>query len=179
MEKLGVNPERIQIPHPGCKINTFRPHEPYEETRRRLLSAAHRDKIILSVGNLVSRKGHDMVIRALPRLLDTIGKVRYLIAGDGPYRAELEDLASSLGVQGHVVFAGKVPDADLPDIYSLCDLFVLPSREQPESCDAERFGMVFLEANASGKPVVAGKSGGVGDAVLDGETGLLVEPRNP
>jgi phosphatidylinositol alpha-1,6-mannosyltransferase len=153
--------------------------QPFGTLRQRLLGEWHREHIILSVGNLVSRKGHDMVIRALPRLLDIMGDVTYLIVGDGPHRAELEALALALGVRERVAFAGRVPDEDLPDIYALCDAFVLPSREQLDSCDVEGFGMVFLEANASGKPVVAGRSGGIGDAVLDGETGLLVDPLDP
>lgn len=179
VEETGVNAKRIEIVHPGCDIDSFRPHLPGSLLRKRYLGGRHRGHVILSVGNLVSRKGHDMVIRALPRLLGAMEDVTYLIVGDGPYRTVLEELASELDVREHVVFAGKVPDEDLPDIYALCDVFVLPSREQPNLCDIEGFGMVFLEANASGKPVVAGRSGGVGDAVVDGETGLLVDPLDP
>ena len=130
--------------------------------------------MILSVGNLVARKGHDMVIRALPGLLESIPEVVYLIVGDGPHRQELENLACATGVREHVIFAGQISDERLPETYALCDAFVMPSRERLELCDVEGFGMVFLEASACGKPVVAGRSGGIGDAVVDGMTGLLV-----
>ncbi|HVB34889.1 MAG TPA: glycosyltransferase family 4 protein [Patescibacteria group bacterium] len=175
----GVSPERIEIVHPGCDVDSFRPHQPGSALRERLLGKRRGQSIILSVGNLVSRKGHDMVIRALARLSGSTRELTYLIVGDGPYRSALEELASALGVRDQVVFAGKLAEEELPDAYALCDLFVLTSREQLESCDVEGFGMVFLEANASGKPVVAGRSGGIGDAVVDQETGLLVDPLDP
>lgn len=179
VEKAGVNPGRIELFHPGCDIETFQPQEPDEELRRKLLGDTDGQRMILSVGNLVSRKGHDMVIRALPRLLQTVGNVSYLIVGDGPYRSELENLASALGVRERVVFAGRMPDETLPRVYALCDVFVLASREQIDSCDVEGFGIVFLEANACGKPVVGGRSGGIGDAIAEGETGFLVDSRDP
>ena len=100
----------------------------------------------------------------------------YVIVGDGPYRPSLEKLASDLGMGSHVVFAGKVSDEDLPKYYSLCDVFAMPSRERLDSGDVEGFGIVFLEAAAAAKPVVAGRSGGIEDAVIHGATGLLVEP---
>jgi phosphatidylinositol alpha-1,6-mannosyltransferase len=179
VEKTGVNPKRIEIFPPGCDTDTFQPRKPDEELRRKLVGDANSERIILSVGNLVSRKGHDMVIRALPRLLRTAGDVKYLIVGDGPYRGELENLASSLGVRERVLFAGRMTDDTLPRVYALCDVFVLASREQIDSCDVEGFGIVFLEASACGKPVVGGRSGGIGDAIVDGKTGFLVEPREP
>ncbi len=179
VERMGVNPQRIEIFHPGCDVERFQPREPDNELRRRLLGDVGGARILLSVGNLVSRKGHDMVIRALPRLLRAAGNLRYLIVGEGPYRSELESLASSLGVRERVVFAGRMTDDTLPHVYALCDVFVLASREQLDTCDVEGFGMVFLEANACGKPVVGGRSGGIDDAIVDGETGFLVEPREP
>jgi len=143
------------------------------------LGTRDRGRIILTVGGLVARKGHDMVIRALPRLRQTVPDVMYLIVGDGPYRTQLETLAVALGVQDHVIFVGKVPGEYLPDIYALSDVFVMPSREQLNVCDVEGFGIVFLEANACGKPVVGGRSGGIPDAIIDGVTGLLVNPHDP
>lgn len=179
VEKLGVATERITILHPGCDVQAFRPREPRSDLCERLLGAVRRGPVILSVGNLVERKGQDMVIRALPRLRARVSDLQYLIVGDGPYRGELERLATEVGVREHVKFAGRVPNDELPDIYAMCDVFALPSRERLDSCDVEGFGIVFLEANASGKPVVAGRSGGIGDAVVDGTTGLLVEPSDP
>ena len=132
-----------------------------------------------TVGNLVARKGHDMVIRALPRVRQTVPDVTYLIIGDGPYRGQLEALAGALGVRDRVIFAGGIPNEELPPIYALSDLFVMPSRDQSEECDVEGFGVVFLEANACAKPVVGGRSGGICEAISDGVTGLLVDPNDP
>jgi phosphatidylinositol alpha-1,6-mannosyltransferase len=119
-----------------------------------------------------------MVIRAMPLLRQRIQGVTYLIVGDGPHRQELQRLVDDTGVRECVVFAGEAKAADLPDIYALGDVFVMPNREQKDACDVEGFGLVFLEANACGKPVVGGRSGGVVDAVVDGRTGLLVDPTN-
>jgi phosphatidylinositol alpha-1,6-mannosyltransferase len=179
VQQVGVNPDKIDIVHPGCDISRFRPLHPSPDLRQKLLGTTDRGRIILTVGGLVARKGHDMVIRALPRLRQTVPDVIYLIVGDGPYRTHLETLAVALGVQDHVIFIGKVPGEYLPDIYALSDVFVMPSREQLNVCDVEGFGIVFLEANACGKPVVGGRSGGIPDAIIDGVTGLLVNPHDP
>jgi phosphatidyl-myo-inositol dimannoside synthase len=176
VEKAGVAPERIEIIHPGCDIDRFQPYNTSIELRQEILRQHWNSRVILSVGNLVVRKGHDMVIQALPRVLESVKDVVYLIVGDGPYRAALEKLARAVGVRERVIFAGRVGDERLPEIYALGDVFVMPSRERLESCDVEGFGMVFLEASACARPVVAGRSGGTDDAVMDGLTGLLVDP---
>ena len=178
VHKIGVDPDRIDIVHPGCDSDRFRPHAPEPDLRRRLLGGHDGDRVVLTIGNLVARKGHDMVIRALPRLCRTIPNVTYLIVGDGPYRTNLEQLAAATGVADRVVFAGRIADRDLPRVYSLGDVFVMPSREQADLCDVEGFGLVFLEANACGKPVVGGRSGGVPDAIVEGQTGFLVDPHD-
>jgi phosphatidylinositol alpha-1,6-mannosyltransferase len=179
VQQVGVNPEKIDIVHPGCDINHFRPLQPRLDLRQKLLGPRHRDRVILTVGGLVARKGHDMVIRALPQLRESVPDITYLIVGDGPYRAQLQTLAETIGVQDRVIFAGQVAEKDLPGIYALSDVFVMPSREQLEECNVEGFGLVFLEASACGKPVVGGRSGGVPDAVVDGVTGLLANPHDP
>ncbi len=179
VEKAGADPRRIEILSPGCDTNFFHPKAANEELRRKFLGQRENVRVILTVGNLVSRKGQDMVIRALPQLLKSVPDLVYLIAGGGSYRGELEKLATELGVLDRLVFAGRVPDEDLPDLYALCDVFVMVSRARLEANDVEGFGMVLLEANACGKPVVGGRSGGVPDALADGITGLLVDPLNP
>jgi len=176
VEKAGVQPEAIRIIPLGCDIKKFHPRESNPDFRIRVLGGRANNLLILSVGNLVERKGHDMVIKALPLIIKVIPNLTYLIVGDGPFKKNLEHLASSLGVQEQVIFAGRVSDEDLPNFYSLCDVFTLPSRERLDSCDVEGFGLVYLEAGASGKAVVGGRSGGVEDAVIDGLTGLLVDP---
>jgi phosphatidylinositol alpha-1,6-mannosyltransferase len=130
----------------------------------------------LSVGNLVERKGHDLVLRALPQLKQRWPGLLYVIVGDGPFRPALEALAEQLGVASSVRFAGRVDSAALPAFYRLCDVFVMPSRLRAEHHDVEGFGIVYIEAGACGKPVVGGLSGGTEDAIAEGETGLLVDP---
>jgi len=175
----GVAPERIEIVHPGCDVETYRPSEGDEGLRRRLLGERRGGPVLLSVGGLVPRKGHDMVIRALPRLLKRYPDLVYLVVGEGRHRQTLEALIGEVGVGDHVVLTGEVRDVPLERIYALCDLFIMASRQQLDQCDVEGFGMVFLEANACGKAVIGGRSGGIADAIIDGETGLLVDPHSP
>ena len=175
----GADPERTKVVWPGCDSDLFRPMVARDDLRQKLLGARHRERVILTVGNLVSRKGQDMVIRALPDLCRRVPDLVYLIVGDGPYRGELEKLAVDLGVRDRVVFVGRVPDQELPELYSLCEVFVMVSRARLEENDVEGFGIVLLEANACGKPVVGGRSGGVPDALVEGITGLLVDPLKP
>lgn len=131
-------------------------------------------KILLSVGRLVERKGVDTVISSLPEVVKKIPNLIYLIAGNGPYNNYLKQLVSSLDLEKHVRFIGYVPDEQLPEYYNLCDAFIMPSRT--EKGDPEGFGIVFLEAGACGKPVIGSRMGGIPDAVLDGKTGMLVDP---
>lgn len=132
-------------------------------------------KILLSVGRLVPRKGHDMVIKALPLVLKNNIKFKYVIIGEGNNKEYLQNLATRLNLLKQVDFLGALSDCEVAKYYQLCDVFIMPSRET-EDKDVEGFGLVYLEANSFGKPVIGGKSGGVEDAVLDGKTGFLVEP---
>lgn len=176
LEVAGVRPEAIKIIPLGCDINKFRPRVPNIQLRRRVLGNRAGGPVILTVGNLVERKGHDMVIWALPAVSELVPDVTYLIVGNGPFKNQLDELASELGVRDRVIFAGRVSDDELPEFYALSDVFVMPSRARLGSNDVEGFGIVFLEAAASAKPVVAGRSGGIEDAVVDGLTGLVVDP---
>jgi phosphatidylinositol alpha-1,6-mannosyltransferase len=177
--QAGADADKIDIIHPGCDVERFRPLDTTIEFRRHLLGQRYRDQVILTVGNLVSRKGHDMVIRALSKLRDRLPNVTYLIVGDGPYRDQIEKVSKDVGVRDHVVFAGQIPSEDLPHVYAISDVFAMPSRDQSEACDVEGFGLVFLEANACGKPVIGGRCGGMPDAIVDGVTGFLVNPEDP
>jgi phosphatidyl-myo-inositol dimannoside synthase len=178
VEQAGVNPDRISIVHPGCDLHRFQPRPANLELKQKLIGSREK-RVIVTVGGLVARKGHDMVLRALSRLIQKFPDITYLIVGDGPYRSELVSLVNELGLQQNVVFAGKMDDELLPEIYALSDVFVMPSRQNLDACDVEGFGLVYLEASACGKPVVAGRSGGTPDAVVDEETGFLVDPNNP
>ncbi len=133
---------------------------------------------LLSVGRLVPRKGVDTAIRAVARLRETYPDIRYLVAGRGPERPQLQRLARDLGIEEHVQFLGGVPASELPDVYRQAHVFVLPLREEAHADSVEGFGMVFLEAAATAIPSVAGNSGGAAEAVRDGETGFLVAPSN-
>ena len=177
--KVGVEPRRIVLLHPGCDTEWYQPREVSALFRQQMLRGHPNARVILSVGNLVQRKGHDVVIKSLSNILLHIPDAVYLIAGDGPYRGELESIAAQAGVRDRVIFAGSVPDNQLPEIYALADVFVLPSRMRLESHDVEGFGLVFLEASACGKPVIGGRSGGIPDAIGDGSTGFLVDPLDP
>jgi phosphatidylinositol alpha-1,6-mannosyltransferase len=180
VEEAGVERRRIEIVHPGCEVDHFRPLPADLQLKQRLLGDRVADRVILSVGGLVPRKGHDLVIRGLPGLLQRCPDVTFLIVtSDRRNYGHLDALARTVGVRDRVVLAYDVPTSDLPAVYALSDVFVMPSRERREACDAEGFGIVFLEASACGKPVVGGRSGGIGDAVVEGVTGFLVDPRDP
>lgn len=132
-------------------------------------------KVVLTVGRLSPSeryKGHDRVIAALPRTLARIPDLVYLIVGGGEDRGRLEALARTAGVAPHVVFAGQVADGELPDHYALADVFAMPST-------GEGFGIVFLEAAASGLAVIGGDRDGSLDALADGAIGRAIEPDDP
>ena len=132
---------------------------------------------LLTVARLEWHKGIDTVIRALPAVRRVVPAARYAVAGVGPRRAHFEQLASELGVGDAVRFLGAVGDEELPALYNAADLYVGASRRH--DLLVEGFGISLVEASASGLAVVGGRSGGVPDAVRDGETGLLVDPDDP
>ncbi|HEU5028893.1 MAG TPA: glycosyltransferase family 4 protein [Spirillospora sp.] len=134
--------------------------------------------VAVCVSRLVPRKGQDALIRAWPRVLAKVPDAALLLVGGGPYRADLERLAASEGVAGSVVFTGSVPWEELPAHYDAGDVFAMPCRTRRRGLDVEGLGIVYLEASATGLPVVAGDSGGAPDAVLDGETGMVVPGRS-
>jgi glycosyltransferase involved in cell wall biosynthesis len=128
--------------------------------------------VILTVCRLADTecyKGYDQIIKAMPEIRRVVPNARYLLVGKGPDRPRIEKLISEAGVQDAVIFAGFVPDEELAEHYNLCDIFAMPSR-------AEGFGIVYLEALACGKPVLAGNKDGSRDALGGGELGLLVDP---
>lgn len=134
------------------------------------------DKLtFLTVGRLVERKGVDTMLRCLASVDADMPPWHYIVVSDGPYRPALERLTEDLGLRNKVTFTGYVPDGDLPAYYNLCDVFAMPNREVAGAgLSIEGFGIVFLEAAACGKPVIAGRSGGAVDAVEDGITGYCV-----
>jgi len=171
---LGAAPERIHVTHCGTDPARFAPRD--AQTLRSRLALGERP-VLLSIARLVPRKGLDTVLRALPHVRAAVPDVVYIVVGDGPDRERLMALCNELGVSALVRFTGEVPASELPLWYSLGDVFVMPSRSEPP--DVEGFGIVFLEAAAAERPVVAANAGGVPDAVLDGVSGLLVPPDDP
>jgi phosphatidyl-myo-inositol dimannoside synthase len=174
---IGVQSDKLHIIHPS--VNIERVNRSADSALVRQKFGLQGKKIVLSVGRLVERKGQDMLIRALPGIIAKVPDVHYLIAGRGPYETQLKTLARNMNIDSHITFAGFVPENDLGSYYASCDVFAMISREILEEGDIEGFGIVYLEANLLGKAVVAGRSGGVSDAVLDGQTGLLVDPESP
>lgn len=134
--------------------------------------------VVLCVSRLVPRKGQDVLIRGMPMLRRLAPDAVLLVAGGGSYRPALDRLAAA-APPGSVVFAGEVAPEQLPAYYAACDVFAMPCRSRWGDLEVEGFGIVFLEAAATERAVVAGRSGGAGEAVADGETGLLVEGAEP
>ncbi len=174
IELMHTRPDKIEVIYNGVDAERFR-----VEARDPRLVAKYGiagKRVLLSVGRLVPRKGIDQTIEAMPALLERHPDLHYLIVGDGPYWDALKQLVAKHGLARHVTFTGSVDDDGLRAHYALCDIFVLPNREMSDG-DTEGFGLVFLEANACGKPVVGGRAGGVVEAVQDGHNGLLVDGR--
>jgi len=174
VREKGMAYRSAQVVSYGCNVERFRP-EGGEATRQRLGLAGR--KVLLTLSRLVPRKGIDTVLEALPEISRAVPEVQYLVAGEGGDRPRLEELARRLGVTSLVRFLGMIPDEEVAPLLHMADVFVMPARE--ERPDVEGFGLVFLEANACGTPVIGSTSGGIPDAVIDGETGLLVPPQAP
>ena len=134
---------------------------------------------LLTVARLVPRKGIDTVLQSLPLLLVQYPDLQYWIVGSGPARASLAQQAQELGLSHAVRFMDEVSESELPEFYRRATVFVMPARADYHAGSVEGFGIVYLEASASGLPVVAGNSGGASEAVIENETGLLVPPDDP
>jgi phosphatidylinositol alpha-1,6-mannosyltransferase len=172
IESFGVQPARIELISNGVDLGRFR-----KRPRRPDLIARHGlvgKRVLLTVGRLYARKGVDRVIESLPRVFETVGDLHYVVVGDGPYLPVLEELARRLGIADRVIFAGAVSDDELVDYYAFADAFIMANREMPDG-DTEGFGLVFLEANACGLPVIAGRAGGSVDAVTHELNGLVID----
>ncbi|PAY16595.1 glycosyl transferase family 1 [Rhodopirellula sp. SM50] len=161
--------EKIILMHPGVDTDYFVPAEGDHGRPK-----SWTDKtVLMTVGRLQARKGHDTVIRALSELIHELPNLHYVIVGGGEERASLERLADSLEVAKHVEFVGEIDALALRQYYQHCDLFVLANRTIGR--DVEGFGMVLLEAQACGKPVIAGASGGTIDTMRVGLSGNVID----
>lgn len=177
LKRFGVEDEHVHVVNNGTDPDTFFSVQDTERAALRTDLGVGDRPMVLSVCRLVGRKGVDTVIKALPRILEKIPRAVYVVAGEGPDSVALKRQAEELGLRDHVVFTGRMPYATLRTAYSAADVFVLPARQADP--DVEGFGIVFLEANACETPVVGARTGGIPDAIVDGETGLLVEADSP
>jgi phosphatidylinositol alpha-1,6-mannosyltransferase len=159
---------------PGVDVDRFVPDEVARAKMRARYRLGERP-VVVCVSRLVPRKGQDMLIRAMPSIRQRVPGAALVIVGGGPYSSTLRRLAHSFGVGQHVVFTDGVPGDELPAYHAMADVFAMPCRTRGAGLDVEGFGIVFLEASATGVPVVAGRSGGAPETVLDGQTGLVVD----
>lgn len=162
---------------PGVDTERFRP-DPAARARMRARHGLGERPVVVCVSRLVPRKGQDMLIRAWPRISRRIDSAALIIVGGGPHAGALGRLAHDCGVEADVVFTGGVPAEELPGYYAMGDVFAMPCRTRGAGLDVEGLGIVFLEASASGVPVVAGDSGGAPETVRNGETGRVVDGRD-
>jgi phosphatidylinositol alpha-1,6-mannosyltransferase len=166
----GAKASSVRILHPCVDTDVFVPPAS-KRTAKRELAIEGRETLV-TVAHLVQRKGHELVIEALPALRAIYPQILYLIVGRGPYEGALRAKAAALGVVDAVRFCGYVSSQDLPLYYGAADIHVMPSTCEG---DVEGFGIAFIEAAACGTPSVGSRSGGIPDAIIDGETGVLVE----
>ncbi len=164
---------RLERLAPGVDATFFKPGSGGDVVRQRY---GLRDRrVIVCVSRLVPRKGQDVLLRAMPTVLKSVPDAALLIVGDGPDRKRLETITDREGVRSAVRFTGPVPLSELPAHYDAGEVLAMPCRTRRGGLDVEGLGIVYLEASATGLPVIAGQSGGAPDAVRDGETGHVVD----
>jgi phosphatidylinositol alpha-1,6-mannosyltransferase len=157
---------------PGVDVTFFRPGAGGAAVRERLGLTGR--PVVACVSRMVPRKGQDTLIKAWPEIRARVSGAVLLLVGDGPYTPALKRLAGRLNVGDDVMFTGPVPWPELPGYYDAADVFAMPCRTRRGGLDVEGLGIVYLEASATGLPVIGGDSGGAPDAILDGETGYVV-----
>ncbi len=174
IKRVGDRNKLVRVA-PGIDTEHFKPVSAAQ--LREELQLAHRPTIV-TVGRLVHRKGQDRLLEALPRIIKEIPDVALVFVGEGPHRQQLDNLVKKLGLQNHVYFIGRIQFSELPKYICVGDVFAMPSRSRFFGLEVEGLGIVYLEASACGLPVIAGASGGAPDAVIAGETGLVVDGNN-
>lgn len=174
---FGVPAERRKVVNPGTRLF---PDIAAARGRAELFGPGTENAfVMLSLSRLVPRKGIDRTLEALALVVRQRQDILYCIGGSGPDEARLRAMVEERKLASYVRFLGRVPERDMGPCYARADLFVLPNRSSLEPPDVEGFGIVFLEAGACGTPSLGGNSGGAPDAVIDGETGFLVDPEDP
>lgn len=173
LRRAGQTVPPINLLRARVDLERFSPAADGVAARRRL-GIAEDEKVLLCFGRLVKRKGVDRLIEALPDIAEKHPRTVVLVAGTGPELKRLRRLATGIG-GGRVVFAGRVPDGEAAEVYASADVFVLPVVDRYKGLEMEGLGVVLLEASACEVPCVTGRSGGTPEAVLDGETGYVID----
>lgn len=173
--RFSLRDGHVMVVHNGMR-NQFRSDLHSGDSVRKRFDIPREAMVLLTLARLVPRKGQDIVIRALPQVIRTVGGVIYMCVGEGPYREGLSRLARDYGVADRVIFTGRVPDVAKYSFYAACDLFVMVSRQHGDT--VEGFGLSFLEAWHAGKAVLGGRHGGVLEVIEDGVDGKLVNPES-
>jgi phosphatidyl-myo-inositol dimannoside synthase len=168
---------RLEYLPSGVDTDRFKPDPAGRAGLRQRYRLGERPTVVC-LSRLVPRKGQDTLIRAWPSVRRRVDGAALVIVGGGPYLDTLRQLARQCGVEADVMFTGGVPAAELPAHHALADVFAMPCRTRGAGMDVEGLGIVFLEASASGVPVIAGDSGGAPETVRDNETGLVVDGRS-
>ena len=174
-KKYVSNKKLVFIPN-GVDVEKLKPNKNRNKFKKEL--NIKYEKILLSICNLVERKGLDIVIKAFHQASQKIPNIVYFIIGKGPEKENLVNLVKQLNLSDKVRFINYVSDEDLANFYNICDIFVLMSRTIREKAGIEGFGVVYIEASYFGKPVIGGKSGGTADSIINEVTGYRIEPTN-
>jgi phosphatidyl-myo-inositol dimannoside synthase len=169
---VGVDAGKVHLIPNGVNTEKFSPAS--VPTNLNSSGRFSKRQVVLSLGRLVPRKGFDYCIEAWPQVISAVPSAHYLIVGEGPYRETLKQRVIDLGLQDSITFHGRADDSEVLDLYRMSTCFAMPNRTMPDG-DTEGFGLVFLEANACGKAVIAGNAGGAPDAVTHLNNGLLVD----
>jgi len=177
-KKYTVPTDWVSVIHNGVDLARFKP-----EPKSPALLGKHNlndEHILLTLSRVIERKGHDVVLRALPEVIKSFPKFKYIIAGvyDQNFYKTLTLLITELCLEDHVIITGVVPSEEILDYYNLCDAYIMVSKGSGTNGDSEGFGITYLEANACEKPVIASETDGIPDAVEHGVNGLLVPPNN-
>jgi phosphatidylinositol alpha-1,6-mannosyltransferase len=178
LQNLGLESSSISTVLPSISARKFFNvnKEDIEKIRKNYDLTGH--KVILTVGSLEERKGHASVINTIKKVNKFLPEIKYLIVGSGPEEDSLKKQAQHLGITSQVIFAGRIDDYKLNCLYDICDIFVMPHRQIKNTLDTEGCPTVFLEASAHGKAVIGGDAGGVANAIINGETGYIIDGTN-
>lgn len=170
-----IKQNKVRVLYPGVDADYFVPSMINSSVRADL--AWHDRPTVLTVGRLQKRKGQDMMLQAIPKILEKLPNFLYAVVGGGEEKENLLGLCEQLNITQSVLFMDELSDAQMLACYQQCDLFILPNRTVEQ--DIEGFGMVLVEAQACGKTVVAGDSGGTKETMIVGETGFIIDCGDP